>query len=215
MLLTRSYLQLLCLTGLTGTDLWLTGLHLYLTGPPLKLTRLARPHLRLHRTLAHRHRASHRTLHSTVRLDRLRSRRRHGTATIRVVKLLPILRRLLPHLQLGVHLSKPRLATGRNLCRPRSNLETSTPAVIRNPVVDDRAIHHNRVVVYVRHPGNVDLRNRAVIEEVVPAPIATVVAITGVPEPVRNSAVEADVAAPVPAMEAIASTVEAPVAGGP
>jgi hypothetical protein len=54
-----------------------------------------------------------------------------------------------------------------------------------------------------------------VVVEVIPCPITTVIAETGIAEAIVDAAVEADVRAPVAVVEAIVPRVEVPVAGRP
>lgn len=67
----------------------------------------------------------------------------------------------------------------------------------------------------VSDPVGVDASHRAVVVEVVPVPVAAVVAGAGIAVSIGHAAVEADVQSPVAAIKAIAAAVEAPVAGGP
>jgi len=191
----------------------------------LLLVRLCRTHLRLTRPYLHlllrlvgprHHRSSHRPLHTAIRRNRTRIRDHRRTSPVRVVELLPVLHRLLPHLQLRIHGSKPRLTPRRNLRRTRTNLKTSTAAVVRDPVVHhSSAVHHHCPRIHIRDARNVHACNGAVVEEVVPAPIASVEAISRISESIVDAAVEADIPAPVAAMEAIPSAIEAPVARRP
>jgi hypothetical protein len=139
------------------------GLHLLrLSRPNLRLSGLSGlpwPELRLRGTLAHRHWASHWPLYATVGLNRSWGRDRGGAAAICAVELLPILRRLLPHLKLRIHRREPRFTSRRDLRRTRSNLDASTTAVIGNPVVDNSSIHHHVSAIDVRHPSDVNPRD--------------------------------------------------------
>jgi hypothetical protein len=62
---------------------------------------------------------------------------------------------------------------------------------------------------------DVDAVDRTVVVEVIPVPITTVIADTGIAEAVVNTTVEADVQAPEATMEAVTPSVEAPVARSP
>src|ERR1700761_909652 len=77
-------------------------------------------------------------------------------------------------------------------------------------VVDD-----DRLVVDIRHVGYVHVGHRAVVEEVITAPLAAAKSDAAVAEAVVNAAVETDVRSPVPSVEKIDAALEAPVAGGP
>jgi len=93
----------------------------------------------------------------------------------------------------------------------RPYCDTAAASVVGDAavVVDD-----DRAVVDV---GDVDVDSvdGAVVEEVVPVPIAAVIAETGITEAVVDASVEADVEAPVAGVEAPAAAVPAPVAGSP
>jgi hypothetical protein len=65
------------------------------------------------------------------------------------------------------------------------------------------------------HIGGVDVVRRAVVVEVAATPVAALIAISAVAIAVIDTAIVADVQAPVAAVEAIAVMTEAPIAGGP
>ena len=112
------------------------------------------------------------------------------------------------------HRPRLRAAHGGYLRGPRPYLDTASSAVIGDPrvvvVVDD-----DGAVVDVGDPGHVDPIHRAVVVQVIAVPITAMIAVARVSEAIGNTAVEAYVQAPVAAVEAIASAIEAPVAGGP
>jgi len=97
----------------------------------------------------------------------------------------------------------------------RAYVDTAAAAVIRDTVVDGRVVYDDCAVVDVRNPRGVDVINGAVVVEVMPLPVAAMIAVAGVAVAVVDSAVEADVRTPEAAVEDVAVTKEAPVGGGP
>ena len=140
--------------------------------------------------------------------DRSWSRDQRGTAFVHVVELLPVLRGFALILNLCRHRRSARSAEGGNLRRTGPHSDPATTAVIGDagPVVDDHS-----AAVDVCDVDNVDAIDCPVVIEIISIPIAAVVAITGVAEPVVDAAVEADVQAPIAAVEAPAIVVPAPV----
>jgi hypothetical protein len=65
------------------------------------------------------------------------------------------------------------------------------------------------------HDGNIHVVVRAVVIEVPIAPVAALVADTGVAKSIINAAIKADVRTPIAAIKAVAVIMVAPVAGGP
>jgi hypothetical protein len=138
--------------------------------------------------------------------------RDHGwAASVHVVELLTVLLRFVLVLDLGGHGRDSGTAHGFDLGRPRSVSDAASASVVGDAgvVVDD-----DGAVVDV---GDVDVDavDGAVVVEVVAAPIASVIADAGVAEAVVDAAVKADVGTPEAAVEAPASVVPAPIAGGP
>jgi hypothetical protein len=136
----------------------------------------------------------------------------HGRAApVHVVELLTILGGFALVLDLGRHRRSSWAAHALNLRGPRSHRNAASASVIGDAgvVVDD-----DSAVVDV---GDVAANavDGTVVVEVVAVPVAAVVAVAGVAEAVVNAAIEADVEAPIAAMEAPAVAVPAPVAGGP
>jgi hypothetical protein len=128
-----------------------------------------------------------------------------------VVELLTILLRFALMLDLGRHGRDSWTAHGFDLGRPRPVNDAASASVVGDTgvVVDD-----DGAAVDV---GDVDVDpvDSAVVVEVVAAPIAAVVADTGVTETVVNAAVKADVGAPESAVKSPATVIPAPVARGP
>jgi hypothetical protein len=136
----------------------------------------------------------------------------HGRApTVHVVELLAVLLRFALMLDLGGHGRDSGCAHGFNFGWAWSCGDAASASVVGDAsvVVDD-----DGAVVDV---GDVraDVVDGAVVVEVVAAPIAAVIADAGIAEAIVDATVEADVVAPIAAMEAPASVVPAPVAGGP
>jgi len=137
----------------------------------------------------------------------------HGrTSTVCVVELLTVLLCLLAHRHLALHGCEARLRACGDLLRPRAGLDSARASVVGDA---GDVVHHHRTVVDVGDVHVIDAGDGAVIEEVVSSPVAAVVAEAGVAEAVGDTAVEADVASPVAAVEAVAVAIVAPVAGGP
>jgi hypothetical protein len=133
------------------------------------------------------------------------------TASVYVVELLPVLGGFALMLDLGGHGRDSGTAHGFDFGRSWSVGETASASVIGDAgvVVDD-----DGAIVDV---GDVDVDtvDGAVVVEVVAAPIAAVVADTGVAKAVVDASVIADVGTPEAAVEAVSPVIPAPVAWGP
>src|SRR5580704_206749 len=85
--------------------------------------------------------------------------------------------------------------------------------------VEADAIHFAVVghcaVIDVVNVVNVDVADAAIVEKVTAAPVAAFEAETAVTEPVINSAIEADVRAPVTGVPEISAVAPAPISGSP
>jgi hypothetical protein len=113
---------------------------------------------------------------------------------------------------LGGHGRGTGSAHGRYLRSPWSYVQTASAAVVGYAIV---VVDNDRAVVDVGDAVDVDAVDRTVVVEVIAVPVAALVAEAGVAEAIVNATVEADVKAPEAAVEAIAATVEAPVARCP
>jgi len=136
-----------------------------------------------------------------------------GTSLVLAVELLPVLRGLALVLELGRHRRGAGSTHGCQLCRLRSYVNAATSAIVGDAVVV--VVDDDRAIVDVGDPGNIDTVDRAVVIEVVPLPVAAVIAASCVSEAIVDATVEADMQPPEAAVEAIAVTVKAPVAGRP
>jgi len=201
--LARSYLGL---TGLNWLDLrpvvWFAGTKsLLATGPGLGLTGTAWPRIR----------SGVRARDTGLCGDGPGSCHHGWAAAVHVVELLPVLLCFALVLELGGHGRSSRPAHGFDLCGPRSVGDAAPASVVGDAgvVVDD-----DSAVIDVGDAGT-DPIDGAVVVEGVAIPVAAVIADAGVTKAVVDAAIEADVAAPVTAMEAPAIVVPAPVAGGP
>ncbi len=200
--------------GLTGPDLrliWsdLLAVRLHeLSGT--SLVWLHRADLRAYR----RHGVGDRTLNASIGNEWPGDRCHRRATFVLVEELLPVLRGLALVLQLGRHRGDLRSAHGDQFSRPWPDLDAAPATVIGDAgiavIVDDDC-----PVIYVCDSVYIDPVDGAVVVEVVAAPITAVIAVAGVTAAVWNASVEADVQAPVTAIEAIAIAVKAPVAGGP
>src|SRR5215831_40263 len=106
------------------------------------------------------------------------------------------------------------LVAGTRLTRGGPRPDTALAAVEADVVVDGRVVD-DRAVVDVRDVGVADVGYRAVVVELVTAPVAALVADASVSEAVINAAVEADVRAPVAGVPHVESVAPAPVPRGP
>lgn len=136
------------------------------------------------------------------------------TALVHVVELLAILCGFALVLILRGHGWDTGAAVGCDLGGLGANVDAAATAVVGD-TVDSGVVDHDRTVIDVGDPCNVDVVDRAVVVEIVTLPVATVVAAAGVAETVIHAAVEADVRAPEAAMQEVAAAEEAPVAGSP
>ena len=106
------------------------------------------------------------------------------------------------------------LTPNRDLLRSRPRLQPAPAAVETYPVLGP--VHRHLLVVYVGDVGHVrDVGDRAIVEEAAVAPLAAVVAATGVAEAIVDAAVEADAVAPVAGVEAVDAVGISPIARRP
>ena len=135
-----------------------------------------------------------------------------GTALIHVIELLTVLRRFPLILELGCHGRSARAAEGCNLSGTGPHVEATSAAVIGDAaVISD----YDRAVVDVGDVDHVNAVDGAVVVEVVAVPIAAIVAVAGVAEAIVDAAVEANMQAPVAAVEAPAVVVPPPISRRP
>jgi hypothetical protein len=139
-------------------------------------------------------------------------RNHRGTALIHVIELLTVLRRFPLILELGCHGRSSRAAEGGNLGGTGTHIEAASAAVIGDTaVIGD----YDCAVVDVGDVDHVNAVDGAVVVEVVAVPITAIVAVAGVAEAVVDAAIEADMQAPVAAIESPAVVVPAPISGRP
>jgi hypothetical protein len=133
-------------------------------------------------------------------------------ASVCCVELRMVLGGLALVLKLGRHRWGARAVHGCEFGGLRPDGDATSAAVVGDAgvVVDDYG-----AVVDVGDVVYVDAVNGLVVVEAVSVPVAAVIAVAGVSEAVVDASVVADVRAPEAGMEAIAVTVEKPVAGGP
>jgi hypothetical protein len=104
------------------------------------------------------------------------------------------------------------LTGGGDFVRAGTVIQSATAAVVTDTgVVDDGDI----VDVDIAHDGHVHAGDGAVIEERTAVPVAAFVTDAAVAVAVVDTAIEADVGAPVAVMKEVTVINEAPVAGGP
>jgi len=194
--------------------------------PPLR--RRSRTLLRLHITLLNLRTAllflphSRRSFRDTSSPSRHSSRPRKGslrrTTMVRTVKLRPIVRSFRTHLRLRRNWSHARLPHSNQLGRTRPNVYATPPAVVADAILNTTSISH----VVINHSTavnvgtmEVNVSHGAVVVEVVTVPIAAKIAGSDITEPVINTAIKADMKAPVPMVEPIPATIETPVRRSP
>jgi len=116
-----------------------------------------------------------------------------------------------------LHLRLHRLRMLFMLCHhfrwPGAHLHPAGAAVKACPVAVPVAGYV--VVVDVVHHGHIHVAHRAVVVKVAAAPEAALVSKANVAKAVIDTAIEADVTAPIAAVEAVVVMPVTPVAGGP
>lgn len=126
--------------------------------------------------------------------------------------------RYLGQLQLGRHRRCMRGAESSYFPGARSNRHSVRAAVVADPidgrVVDGRGVHDGPVV-HIRDVNIADVIYGSVVGKVIAIPVAALVTPSCISESIINSAVKADVAAPVSMEEGETSAAETPVARGP
>ena len=115
-------------------------------------------------------------------------------------------------LQLGLHRGRVLFMLRSQFGWPGVHLDSARAAVEADPVIVPVG---DVVVVHVALDGDIHVVDRAVVIEVPAAPISALIAEAEVAVAVVHTAVEADVTAPVAAIEAVAVIPIAPVAGRP
>ncbi len=137
-----------------------------------------------------------------------------GRPTVVLAKeLLAVLRGFLANLELGRHGRNALFVEDGNLLGPWTDVDPPGATVVGDAsyVVDGDV-----PLVYVTNVGNIYAVYGAVVEEVVAAPVASLVSGAGVAVAIVDASVEADVASPEATMKAIAvGAVTIPVTGGP
>ena len=155
-------------------------------------------------------RGQSRRSHPVRRLP-LRQHRHRRTSMVLRRKLLPVRRRLLRPLPLHLHRRHSLLMQHRYIGGSRPRIPAARPVVTHARIVYHRYIAHIHVVHHV-HVYPVD---GVVIEESGAIPVPTLVAMAGVPEPVRHASIEPDMLPPEAMVEPVPPTVETPVSGRP
>jgi hypothetical protein len=135
------------------------------------------------------------------------------TSLVLVVELLAVLSSLALVLDLSGHWRSSGAAHGCDLGWLRTDGDATAASVVGDAVVV--VVDHDGAVVDVGDACDIHAVDGAVVVEVVSVPVAAVITGAGVAEAVVNAAVEADVRAPVAAIEAIAVAEEAPVGWSP
>jgi hypothetical protein len=88
-------------------------------------------------------------------------------------------------------------------------------AVVADAVIDDGAVDDYGAFVNVGDVDAAEVIDGAVVGEIISMPVSALIANADISKAVIHSAIEADVAAPIAVVEAIASTDEAPVGRRP
>jgi hypothetical protein len=151
---------------------------------------------------------------SGVEVRRAYCSRYWWTSLVHAREELTIVSRGLLVLSLNLQWSLVMLTLGNELSRGRPRRNSSVTAVVAD-AIDSCVVHDDRLVVDIGHVGDVHIGHAAVVVEVTSAPLATVVAVAGIPEAVVDAAVEANVRPPIAAMEDVEPFVPSPPAGSP
>jgi len=135
-------------------------------------------------------------------------------AMICAVKLRSVSRSSRSYLCLRSNRSNMRLAHGNHLSRTRPNIDAALSTVVADTILNATPISH--VVVNHRAAVNVattevNVRNGAVVVEVVTVPVAAKIAGSDVTEAIINTAIKADMKAPVSMVKPIATAIVTPV----
>jgi hypothetical protein len=115
-------------------------------------------------------------------------------------------------LKLGGHRRSTWTAECRDLGWSWTYVDAASAAVVGDTIA---GVHDHGTVVDVGNAGDVNPVDGAVVIEVVAVPITAVIAVAGIAETIVNAAIETNMKTPVPAVEAVAVVVEAPIAGRP
>ncbi len=183
----------------------------------IRPSRLSRPALATAEALLYRGRRPSRA-RQLCRQPAIRNHRtcghcRRRPAFVLVEELLAVLRSLLTHLDLRRHRRNPPLVHHGHLRNPRTHLQ-STPSAVEadsysRPLVD------LAMDVHIADHVHVHAIHCRVVEEVPAIPVAAVVASAEVAKPIVHPAVEPDMQAPEPMMEAIHVAHVSPVSWSP
>ena len=151
--------------------------------------------------------------------DRLRRYDHGGTPVIHSRKLLAVLFGFGSHLNLRAHGRNAPLSRGRHFHGQRTPGDAMRPCetCAAGGVSDGHIVDHcvgDGAVVDV-NVGDGDVVHAAVVVEPVVAPVATLIAHTGIAVSVVDSAVIADVRAPIAVVISVASANPTPIAGRP
>jgi hypothetical protein len=118
------------------------------------------------------------------------------------------------YLDLGLDGRRVILTQRGNLAWVWANVEAAVAAVVADAILDvlrvGDVVHDHRAVVDVGDVG-IDVGDGAVVVEAVTLPVAAIIACADVSITVINPTVEADMDSPIAVVEAVTSTVKAPV----
>ena len=159
-------------------------------------------------------------LDAPIRRESLGSNKLRRLAVVDRSKLRLVARRSLGQLYLRLHRRRVRRAECCNLRRNWTNLSPMRTTVVADPVdgsvVDGGGVDHCPVIdIGDMDVGVVDVVDGPVVLEIIPVPVAALVSAADVAEAIINTAIEADIPAPIAMVEAIPATVEAPISWGP
>jgi hypothetical protein len=135
-----------------------------------------------------------------------------------VIGKLRVVRGLLAGRNLRGDGSRMALMQGCDFGGARLDIDATVAAVVADAVGGLRAVVdviHNDVALIVVADAGADVGDGAVVVEVVPLPVASEEAEAHVAKAVIDAAVEADMRAPISAMEAVVNAAPAPVGRGP
>lgn len=118
-------------------------------------------------------------------------------------------------LNLSAHRRGVRSAEGCDLSRCGPYTNALRAAVVADAILNDGPVDDDIALVDIGDVDAADVVNGAVVGELIAVPVAALVADADIAKAVIDSAVEADVTAPVSAMETVAVVDEAPVSRRP
>jgi len=150
-----------------------------------------------------------------IRYERLRFYERGRPTVIDCRKLSPVGSRSPGQFNLSPHWRGVRSAECRDFSRSWPHANALRAAVVADAVLNDRTVDDDIALVDIGDVDAADVVDGAVVGELIAVPIASLIADADIAKAVVDPAVEADIAAPVSAMETVAIVDESPVSRCP